>query len=437
MKKNIFFFFFLSILVCLQVGCSHDKDVVVDNKGTETPSDTAIVDDNVNDQNWSDTIRIVWNGASATVTGANDSLEITNSNGYVSINSSVTATCIVYLLSGNGTGQLTVYGSYRHNITLSDLTLTCSDGPAINNQCHKKCYLVINGTNTLTDGSTYATSSEDRKAALFSEGQIIASGAGALNIKGNYKNGLCSDDYIRFTEGTGTIIITAVNKGIEANEGIYFEGGTFVINAGSEGIESDSILIISGGELFVQASDDAINSGDDMTISGGVVMAYSTGNDGLDANGNCYIKGGIVYAIGARSPEVAIDANTEERKQLYVQGGTIVAIGGLESGSSLTQSCYSASSVSKNTWYALYSGSDLAFVFKTPSSLSSSTFVVSTGGTASLKSGVTTNGGSAILNNYALSGATVSGGSSVTLSSYTGGNSGGGHGGGGGRPGGW
>ena len=174
-----------------------------------------------------------------------------------------------------------------------------------------------------------------------------------------------------------------------------------------------------------------------MTISGGLVMAYSTGNDGLDANGNCYIKGGIVYAIGARSPEVAIDANTEERKQLYVQGGTIVAIGGLESGSSLTQSCYSASSVSKNTWYALYSGSDLAFVFKTPSSLSSSTFVVSTGGTASLKSGVTTNGGSAILNNYALSGATVSGGSSVTLSSYTGGNSGGGHGGGGGRPGGW
>ena len=439
MKKNIFCLLILSILVCLQVGCSHDKDVVVDNKGTETPVDTAIVDDNVNDQNWSDTIRIVWNGASATVTGANDSLEITNSNGYVTVNSAVTATCIVYLLSGNGTGQLTIYCSYRHNITLSDLTLACSDGPAINNQCHKKCYLVINGTNTLTDGSTYATSSEDRKAALFSEGQIIASGAGALNIKGNYKNGLCSDDYIRFTEGTGTIIITAVNKGIEANEGIYFEGGTFVINAGSEGIESDSILIISGGELFVQASDDAINSGDDMTISGGVVMAYSTGNDGLDANGNCYIKGGIVYAIGARSPELAIDANTEERKQLYVQGGTIVAIGGLESGSSLTQSCYSASSVSKNTWYALYSGSDLAFVFKTPSSLSSSTFVVSTGGTASLKSGVTTGGGTSILNSYALTGATVSGGSSVTLSSYTGGNSGGGHGGGGGggRPGGW
>ena len=426
----------IGMIACTQRNTPTDT---TDTGDSDTPGDTGISDDNVDDQNWSDTISIVWNGSTATVSGSNDSLEITNNGGYVTVNSSVTATCIVYLLSGNGQGQLTIYGSYRHNITLDGLTLTCSDGPAINNQCHKKCYLVINGTNTLTDGSSYASSTEDRKAAFFSEGQIIASGAGALNIKGNYKNGLCSDDYIRFTEGTGTIIITAVNKGIEANEGIYFEGGTFVINAGSEGIESDSILIISGGELFVQASDDAINSGDDMTISGGVVMAYSTGNDGLDANGNCYIKGGIVYAIGARSPEVAIDANTEERKQLYVQGGPIVAIGGLESGASLTQSCYSASSVSKNTWYALYSGSDLAFVFKTPSSLSSSTFVVSTSGTTSLKSGVTTSGGTSILNSYALSGPTVSGGSSVTLSSYSGGNSGGPGGGGGpgGRPGGW
>ena len=511
----------VGMIACTQRNTPTDTTNTGDS---DTPGDTGINDDNVNDQNWSDTISIVWNGASATVTGANDSLEITNSNGYVSINSSVTATCIVYMLSGNGTGQLTIYGSYRHNITLNGLTLTCSDGPAINNQCHKKCYLVINGTNTLTDGSSYASSSEDRKAAFFSEGQIIASGAGALTVKGNYKHAIASDDYIHLTDGlTGTLSLTASSDGLHANDGIYISGGNTTINAGNDGVQCDSVILISGGALnitatdkgivdslgitisggtivvsskykciktkanllisggdiqvictgtssgggnpwgggsssssspegieakgtitvtggkvFAQANDDAINSGGDMTISGGFVMAYSTGNDGLDANGNCYIKGGTVYAIGASSPEVAIDANTEERKQLYVQGGTIVAIGGLESGASLTQSCYSASSVSKNTWYALYSGSDLAFVFKTPSSLSTSTFVVSTSGTTSLKSGVTTSGGSSILNSYALSNPTVSGGSSVSLSTYSGGNSGGGGGhGGGGRPGGW
>ena len=161
-------------------------------------------------------------------------------------------------------------------------------------------------------------------------------------------------------------------------------------------------------------------------------MAYSTGNDGIDSNGNMYIKGGVVYAIGSSSPEVALDANTEGGKKLYVQGGTIVAIGGLESGASLSQSCYSASSWSKNTWYALTVENDV-FAFKTPSS-GGSGLVVSGASTPTLKSGVTASG-TAIFNGMGYYPASVSGGSSVSLSSYSGGNSGGGPGGGGHGPG--
>ena len=529
MKKNILCLLMISSMVCLQVGCSRDKDVVLDNTTGENTGEsgesgeTGIADDNVDEQNWSDTISIVWSGAAATVSGANDSLQISNTNGYVSITSSVKGSQIVYMLSGDGQGQLTIYGSYRHNITLNGLTLTCSDGPAINNQCHKKCYLVINGTNTLTDGSSYATTTEDRKAAFFSEGQIIASGAGSLTVKGNYKHALASDDYIHLTDGlTGTLNLTAASDGLHANDGIYINGGNTTIKAGNDGVQCDSIIVISGGSLnitatdkgivdslgitisggtivvnseykciktkanllisggdikvicsgtssgggggwggwggnssssspegieakgtitvtggkvYAQANDDAINSGGDFTISGGMVCAYSTGNDGLDANGNCYIKGGVVYAIGASSPEVAIDANTEQQKKLYVSGGTIVAIGGLESGSSLTQTCYSASSWSKNTWYALTVGSDV-FAFKTPSS-GGSTLVVSGASTPTLKSGVTASG-TAIFNNMGYYPASVSGGSNVTLSTYSGnsGGPGGGGpgGGGGGRP---
>lgn len=474
--------------------------------------DAGLDDDDVNDQTWSDTISIVWNGASATITGRNDSLNISNANGYVSINSAVTGTHILYLLSGNGTGQLSIYGSYRHNITLNGLTLTCSNGPAINNQCHKKCYLVINGTNTLTDGSSYATSTEDRKAAFFSEGQIIVSGAGSLTVKGNYKHSIASDDYIHLTDGfTGTLHLTAASDGLRANDGIYINGGTTTINAGNDGVQCDSIIVISGGVLditatdkgivdslgitisggtisisskykciktkeylvikggdikaictgtssgggggpwgggsssssspegieakgtititggtvYSQSADDAINAGGDLTISGGYVMAYSTGNDGIDANGNCYIQGGVVYAIGARSPEMAIDANTEEQKKLYVQGGTIVAIGGLERGSELSQNCYSASSWSKNTWYALTVG-DKVFAFKTPSS-GGSGIVVSGASTPTLASGVSASG-TAIFNGMGYYPASYSGGSSVSLSSYSG-NSGGGPGG--------
>jgi hypothetical protein len=148
-------------------------------------------------------------------------------------------------------------------------------------------------------------------------------------------------------------------------------------------------------------------------------MGYSTSNDGLDANGNMYIKGGLVYAIGARSPEVALDANTEGGYKLYVQGGTIIAIGGLEGGASLTQSCYSASTWNKSTWYALTNGND-TFCFKTPSS-GGTTLVVSASSKPTLKSGVTVSGGTSYFGGMGNVGASVSNGNSVSLANYSGG----------------
>ena len=116
---------------------------------------------------------------------------------------------------------------------------------------------------------------------------------------------------------------------------------------------------------------------------------------------------------------MAIDANTEGGFKLYVTGGTIVAVGGLENGSSLTQSCYQASSWSANTWYAMSVGNS-TFAFKTPSS-GGNTLVVSASSTPTLKSGVTISGGTEYWNGYGIIGGTVSGGSSVNLTSYTGG----------------
>lgn len=525
------------------------------DSGSGEANDTT--DNDVNNQVWSDTLYISWSGSNATVTGSIDSITVTNENGYVTVNSAVTR-LVTYVLSGNGTGQISIYGSIKEQIVLNGLTLTCSDGPAINNQCHKKCYVVVNGTNSLTDGSSYASSTEDRKAAFFSEGQLIFSGSGTLTVKGNYKHAIASDDYIHLTSEAGTFVLNAASDGLHANDALYISGGTTTITAGSDGVQCDSTITIaggaltitadadgiqsdttnivisggeititkagdkgivafgnvnisggtirvtsqykcikagkkenntiisagnitisdgdiqlictgtssssggrggwggssssdsstpegmeakgtitiSGGKIYVQSSDDAINAAGDLTISGGCVMAYSTGNDGIDSNGNTYIKGGVVYAIGSSSPEVAIDANTEGGKTLYVQGGTIVAIGGLENGASLSQSCYSASSWSSNTWYALTVGSDV-FAFKTPSS-GGSGMVVSGASTPTLKSGVTASG-TAIFNGMGYYPASVSGGSSVSLSSYSGGNSGGGPGGGGGGhgPGGW
>ncbi len=247
-----------------------------------------------------------------------------------------------------------------------------------------------------------------------------------------------SSDYYSSPKGIKAGVKTQTgNNSYSYSGGMEISGGTISVTTNghnAEGIESKNYLNITNGHIIVNSYDDAINSGQDLTVSGGYVFARATNNDGIDANGNCYIKDGVVYAIGTSSPEVAIDANSEDNKQLYVTGGTIVAIGGLESGASLSQICYSSSSWSKNTWYALYNNGNLALAFQTPSS-GGSTLVVSTSGTSTLQSNVTVSGGTEYFNGMAIIDGSVSGGSSVTLSEY---NANGGNepGGGGNEPGG-
>lgn len=138
-----------------------------------------------------------------------------------------------------------------------------------------------------------------------------------------------------------------------------------------EGIESKNTLEISGGVIYVDAYDDGINSAQDLTINGGFIYSRSNNNDGMDANGNFYINDGLVYAIGSRRPELAIDANTEGGKRLYINGGIIIAVNGIENGSSVNQPYIQSSSISSNSWYTVTYG-DHAVAFYTPT--------ISTGG---------------------------------------------------------
>lgn len=224
-------------------------------------------------------------------------------------------------------------------------------------------------------------------------------------------------------------------KGIKFDGNLFFNGGTVIVNcAAHEGIESKGNITVTDGVVYsYSAADDAMNSAGTFTVQGGYVCGFAVRNDGLDANGNFYIKGGMVYAIGSTQPEVAIDANTEGGYKLYVAGGTLIAIGGLESGASLSQNCYQSSSWTGNTLYSLTIGNDV-IAFRTPSS-GGTPLVVSGESAPVLMTGVTAIDGAAIMEGMIITDASVSGGSQVSLSSYTGGN-GGGFGPGGGGPGG-
>ena len=166
----------------------------------------------------------------------------------------------------------------------------------------------------------------------------------------------------------------------------------------------------------------------------GFVYAFSSANDAMDSNGNTVLNGGCVMAICTKgNPEVALDANTEEGKKLYINNGaTVVAYGGLESGYSASQNVYSMSGTA-GAWNALYNGKTFIAAFKAPSNISS--FIVSAPSLSSGYKGVSVNGTSYCNGVWVTTG--ISGGTSVTLSSYTGGNGGPGGGGPGGPGGGW
>ena len=551
----------LAMTTMLAMACNKDEINNV-SPGNDDVIDSIIIDDGDYDR----IVQVVFStSGDATVTGTGDSVSATVNGNDVTV-TNTSAKKVMYHVSGSTTdGYLKIYSGRKQGITLNDASIKNTRGAAINVQGlsstpnkGKRVDVVLKGSSTLADGANYTLtpSTEDEKAALFSEGQIVVSGEGSLAVTATGKAGITSDDWVCFASGsinvsssaghgvrgkdyilvkggtvnvnvsaagkkgfssdslvrfeggattlaiTGNTVVTTedgvrdtsgtagvkadqlfemidgtltitnsgtggkgiscdgaayfrggeVNitvtgsnfgsssggghgpgggpggssrdnsvgaKGIKVDGNIEISGGVITVKASShEGIETKGTLTVTGGEVYSQSSDDAINSASTMTISGGVVCAYSTGNDGLDANGNCYIQGGVVYTIGKTSPEMAIDANTEGGYKLYIQGGTIIAIGNLENGAQLTQSCYQASSWTKNVWYSITVG-DNTYAFKTPSS-GGTKLVVSGAQQPTVKKSVTVSGGTEMCNGMLVAGPEVSGGSNVSLTNYSG-----------------
>lgn len=315
---------FLSVLF---IGCENKSEGSAASNMTNNGDDAS---DLVENEMWNKTIDIVWNGTDVTVTGSADGVKVSHSNGYVTINSK--AEKVEYIVSGAGTGQLSIYGNYKYKLLLDGLTLACPDGPAINSQCPRTCYAVLQGTNILSDGSSYAESEEDRKATFFSEGRICFSGSGSLEVTGNCKHAIASDYYIRLCSGTGTLDLTAkASDGLHTNHGVIINDGTLTINAADDGIQCEaSGVVITSGIININSKYKCIKTEGNLSISGGTITAVASATsssdgtpEGIEAKGQITISGGQVFV---KANDDAINA-----------GGDITIFGG----SSVSLSAYS------------------------------------------------------------------------------------------------
>ena len=386
-------------------GCS--KDSIIDtDAGVNIAPVPGTEDDNDSTEETAleRTITIVFSDESgATVTGDENGMVKVDGNRVTADNSAYNE-IIEYILKGSTTnGFFKSYSGNRQTLVLDGVSITNPSGAAINNQGKKKCYIVVNGTNTLSDAASasYDSGEEDMKAVLFSEGQLLVSGSGSLTVTASNaagKSGIATDDYLYIQDGPA-ITVTAGNKaghGLKANDYVRLSGGSLNVStqaAMKKGITSDGFVLVEGGTTSINVSGGVAYDSEDgeytgtagikadnyFGMTGGTVTIVNTGAGGkgiragnytyFAENGSLndsYVSGGTltVTTSGKESSNVSTKAikigYKEGSGRSYVYGGNLLVSGGSISASSAQGECVEAKgkiTVTGGSLYA-YSGSD-------------------------------------------------------------------------------
>ena len=251
-------------------------------------------------------VQITWNGSEVKVVNpfASSGVTITTNGGDVQINST-TSDEIEYVLDGESSdGSLKIYSAKKYQLTLKGLSLTNPTGAAINSQSKKKMELKAQKgyENTLTDGSTYSdgVDGEDMKGCVFSEGQIIVKGAGTLTVNGNYKHGICSDDYVNIENSTLTV--TSASDAIHANDSVNILGGTIILKPQNDGIDCEGPVTLnldddSKLDITVTGDDNSgVKSDSIVKVLAGntIITVKGNGAKGVKSDGTIDIEGGTL-----------------------------------------------------------------------------------------------------------------------------------------------
>ena len=276
------------------------KEIALDFSDLVEPAERITEDEDAEDYgdyaentSWSTTVRITINEDTAIVTGAPSTMIVSVDGAHVTITSA--AKHARFIVTGStSNGSLKFYSERKFLVQLNGVDITNPNGAAINNQCGKSLYVMLNeGTvNTLRDGENYAMiDGEDQKGALFSEGQILVNGKGQLNIYSVGKHCMASDDYVFVRPGTKMYLNSTSGHGIKAKDYVYIKGG--VINMeiaadGAKGINCDSLITIAGGRTTI------INSGSTKFETDSLGEPVTTGVAGVKADYNLTMTGGIL-----------------------------------------------------------------------------------------------------------------------------------------------
>lgn len=302
-----------------------------------------------------------------------------------------------YRLSGNlEDGQVVIAAGDTHKVNLildnfsisnketapiyvktsGDFTLTLAENS-------KNSVQDLRAANTTEDSNSNSSNSKTEDipdAAIYCKSDLILSGSGSLEVKGNYEDGIHGKDSLTIESGNytvratkhgingkdnltineGSFTITAGQDGFNTNGDMTVSAGNFKISVSDDGMHADGKLVINegtvniensneglegasidihGGTITVKSQDDGLNAAGDsnsgnefsaqegvyINIHGGTVRV-NAGGDGLDSNGDLNISGGTLIVDGAGHGNGPLDYNGTGT----ITGGTVVVAGNNE-----------------------------------------------------------------------------------------------------------
>ena len=208
----------------------------------------------------------------------------------------------IYTLQGQLTeGQIEVDAKANVTLILKGVSISCSDGAAINitNSQHTHIYLADASENTVTSGEEVEISSNEEieadGAAIYSKDDLSFSGSGSLTVNGYVNNAVATTDNLVIL--SGNITANRVNNGLKGKDSVTILNGNINLLSGNDGIKANNeevgVINITDGNITVKSYGDGISAERDLSVSGGEINIDARGDLVSEDGQNTDIPGEI------------------------------------------------------------------------------------------------------------------------------------------------
>ena len=237
-----------------------------------------------------------------------------------------------YELSSNGK-----HGLYADDtVTVNDGTISFSGTGVVSTTALRKTTGIKADSDNI-DSAVYINGGKITIQAYNGKGiagsyVYIAGGVTSVNVSGT--SGFTGDDKKTgsYYDADGVLVKCTGSASTSTDSSELY------IKCAPEGIEGEYLVEISGGITQVYAQDDGVNVSNDagdFYMKDGYLYVSASKGDGIDANHNLYVQGGVIVSYAPTGSEDSFDSGNA----IYITGGVIAGV----SGSQMALSEYSVS----------------------------------------------------------------------------------------------